>query len=379
EKEGKKKTASAKQPKPMLAIEKSTKPTPAPKPKVTKERLSKACTAKPPKPKPTKEKSTKTTPPQKAGKGKIAKGRKVKSPFQVVDEPDEEPAQSEPEPKLKHQDKGDEDDMELAIQMSLESIQAQSQAHVGGVAIREPIAEATQPLPVVEGKGKAIVTEEQAAHLLLALHTPKSRSTTNQFIFQRWTLAIEASLTGPSAQAYDDTSANIFYDSPSPTDAKTCAASEKTNSGGQARLDPGKTPESRPSPEQVVMDEDQARPNLGESRRALAGPDPEPTHDEFMTDLYHKVQETLKFPVDEHFINDKSTKDELEKPNVEAKVVFMVTVLIYQASSSVPLLSTPVLVIDLSPSKPASSTTQAPIFIATTTSTTTTLLPPPQQ
>nr|GFA95086.1 hypothetical protein [Tanacetum cinerariifolium]GFA95092.1 hypothetical protein [Tanacetum cinerariifolium] len=276
EKEGKKKTASAKQPKPMLAIEKSTKPTPAPKPKVTKERLSKACTAKPPKPKPTKEKSTKTTPPQKAGKGKIAKGRKVKSPFQVVDEPDEEPAQSEPEPKLKHQDKGDEDDMELAIQMSLESIQAQSQAHVGGVAIREPIAEATQPLPVVEGKGKAIVTEEQAAHLLLALHTPKSRSTTNQFIFQRLTVE----------DAY------------------------------------------------VVGDQ---------------------------------------------FINDKSTKDELEKPNVEAKVVFMVTVLIYQASSSVPLLSTPVLVIDLSPSKPASSTTQAPIFIATTTSTTTTLLPPPQQ
>nr|GEW45331.1 integrase, catalytic region, zinc finger, CCHC-type, peptidase aspartic, catalytic [Tanacetum cinerariifolium] len=41
-------------------------------------------------------------------------------------------------------------------------IQAQSQAHVGGVAMREPVAEATQPLPVVEGRDKAIVTKEQA-------------------------------------------------------------------------------------------------------------------------------------------------------------------------------------------------------------------------
>ncbi|GKD19486.1 hypothetical protein Tco_1208644 [Tanacetum coccineum] len=60
--------------------------------------------------------------------------------------------------------------------MSLESFQAQGQAHVGGVAIRELVAEATRPLPVVEGKGKAIATEEQAAQLLLALHTQKRRS-----------------------------------------------------------------------------------------------------------------------------------------------------------------------------------------------------------
>ncbi|GKA55712.1 hypothetical protein Tco_0754784 [Tanacetum coccineum] len=55
----------------------------------------------------------------------------------------------------------------------------------------------------------------------------------------------------------------------------------------------------------------------------------------------------------------------------------MVIVPIYQASSSVPLLSTPV--IDLSPAKPTSSATQAPIFTATTTTTPTTLPPPPQQ
>ncbi|GKG52433.1 hypothetical protein Tco_0547308, partial [Tanacetum coccineum] len=45
----------------------------------------------------------------------------------------------------------------------LKSFQAQGHAHVGGVAIQEPVAEAIQPLLVIEGKGKAIVTEEQAA------------------------------------------------------------------------------------------------------------------------------------------------------------------------------------------------------------------------
>ncbi|GJY50747.1 hypothetical protein Tco_0441594 [Tanacetum coccineum] len=155
------------------------------------------------------------------------------------------------------------------------------------------------------------------------------------------------------------------------------------------------------------MDEDQARPDPRESRVALAGPNPEPTHKEFMANVYPNVHESLKFPTDKHviledplsssgtlssmknlddaytigdqFLNDKSTQDEPGKLNVEAEVVSMVTVPIYQASSSVPPLST--LVIDLSPPKPVSSTTQAPTFTATTATTTTTLplLPPPQQ
>ncbi|GJX21821.1 hypothetical protein Tco_0226266 [Tanacetum coccineum] len=390
-KEGKKKSASTTQSKPKPDIEKSSKPAPTPKPKVTKEKSYKASTAKPPKPKPAKEKSTKATPLQKAGKGKVAKVRNVKSTFQLVDEPDEEPAHSEPEPEPEHEGAGEEYDMERAIQMK-----------------------AIRPLLLVEGKGKAIVTEEQAAQSLLALHTPKRRSTTNQFIFQRRTLATEEATTGPSTQPQDDTSTNIIRDSPSPADAKTGARSDKTSSGGdteilqitkelgedvekqvdleektaelvqdQASSNPGETHESRPPPAQVLMDEDQAGPDPGISHVALARPDHEPMHDEFVTNLYPKVQESLKFPADEHvlledplsstrnlssmmnledayaigdqFINDKSTDDEPGKLNVEAKVVSMVTVPIYQASSLVLPLSKPV--IDLSPPKPASSTT----------------------
>ncbi|GJR21802.1 hypothetical protein Tco_0970329 [Tanacetum coccineum] len=155
-------------------------------------------------------------------------------------------------------------------------------------------------------------------------------------------------------------------------------------------LDPGKTLESRPPPKQVFMDEDQAGPDPKESCVALARPNPEPTHDEFMANVYPNIQESLKFPANKHviledplsssgtfssmknlddaysigdqFLNDKSTKDEPRKLNVEVEVVSMVTVPIYQASSSVPPLSTTV--IDLSPPKLVPSTTQVPIFTA---------------
>nr|GFB90460.1 hypothetical protein [Tanacetum cinerariifolium] len=92
------------------------------------------------------------------------------------------------------------------------------------------------------------------------------------------------------------------------------------------------------------MNEDQARPDPRESRAALAGPNPEPTHDDFMANVYPNVHESLKFLADEHVI--------IEEP----------------------------LIIDLSQPKPVSPTTQAPIFTATTATTTTTLpLPPPPQ
>ncbi|GJQ88908.1 hypothetical protein Tco_0000047 [Tanacetum coccineum] len=236
EKEGKKKSISTKQPKPNPAIEKSRKPAPASKPKVTKEKPSNASTAKPPKLKPAKEKSTKATPLQKAGKDKVVKVRNVKSSFQLVNEPDEEPAHSELVPELKQEGVCEEYDMERAIQMSLELFQAQGHAHVRGVAIQEPIAEAIRPLPVVEGKGKAIVTKEQAAQSLLALHTPKRRSTTDQFILQRRTPTTDETSTGPSAQPLDDTSANIICDSPSLADAETCVRFDKTSIGGDTEI-----------------------------------------------------------------------------------------------------------------------------------------------
>ncbi|GJZ40016.1 hypothetical protein Tco_0586579 [Tanacetum coccineum] len=107
--------------------------------------------------------------------------------------------------------------------------------------------------------------------------------------------------------------ANIIRDTLSPTDAKTGADTDKTNSEGdteilniggeqgedvankedlegktaeidesQAGSNPSKTPESRPQPEYVRMEEDQAGPNHELSHVAFAGPDPEPMHDDFV-------------------------------------------------------------------------------------------------
>ncbi|GJW03513.1 hypothetical protein Tco_1562369 [Tanacetum coccineum] len=150
-----KKPATVKQLKPKIVKEKSSKLAPASKHKVTQEKPANPSLAKHPK------------------WGKVQKIRKGKSSLQLIDE--------------------------LNLNLNLNpNIKAQGQAYVGGVAIREPIAKATRPLPV----------------------TPATK---------------EAS-TGPSAQPQDNTSANIVRDSPSLVDAKIGADIDKTNSGGDTEI-----------------------------------------------------------------------------------------------------------------------------------------------
>ncbi|GJR72868.1 hypothetical protein Tco_0085233 [Tanacetum coccineum] len=117
--------------------------------------------------KPTTAKQPKPVP----SKGKVQKVCKGKSPLKLIDEDEE--VHHEPKP----QGVGEDYDLNRGIQMILETFQAHGQAPVGGVAIREQVKEATRQLPMVERKGKSIATDEQAAQSLLALHTPKRRST----------------------------------------------------------------------------------------------------------------------------------------------------------------------------------------------------------
>ncbi|GJX75557.1 hypothetical protein Tco_0322368 [Tanacetum coccineum] len=214
----------------------------------------KPTTAKQPKPVPSKQSKP-------APATKLKKVRKGKSSLKLIDEE----VQQEPEPQGESEDF----DLNRAIQMCLETFQAHGQAPVGGVTICEQVEEAARPLPAVKGKGKAIATDEQAAQSLLALHTPKRRSATDQFIFQRRTPATEKASTGPSAQPQDDASANIVRDSPSPADADITTINANTEvlyaedvqgeeisytvvleeniaelNEGRAGSYPGKTPES---------------------------------------------------------------------------------------------------------------------------------------
>ncbi|GJU28424.1 hypothetical protein Tco_1167045 [Tanacetum coccineum] len=332
--------------KPTSKTDQSKKPATAKQTKLVSSKQSKPATAKQPKPKPVNEKSTKPTPLQKASKGKVRKVQNVKSSLQLVDKPDEEQAQPEPEPEPQ----GEQVDYDLQR----------------GI---------TQKLPIVKGKGKGIATDEH----------------------RRIPVTEEAS-TGPSTQPEDDTSTNIVRDTLSPTDVETGVASDKKNSEGdteilnigeeqgedvadkvnleektaeidegQAGSDPGKPPESRPPPERVFMEEDQARPDPGQSHVALAGPDPEPMHDDFVATVYPQVHESVKHPDEEHV--------HVENPLSSTGTLSSMKNL--DAYTFVPPLST--LVIDFTPPKPVSSTTQAPTFTSITETTTTTLPPPPPQ
>ncbi|GJZ27593.1 hypothetical protein Tco_0572240 [Tanacetum coccineum] len=111
---------------------KQSKPAPATKPKVTPKKPSEPSHAKHPK------------------RGKVQKVRKRKSPLKLIDEDEEVHHEPEPEGVGKNYD------LNLAIQMSLETFQAHGQALVDGVAIHEQVEEATRQLLVVEGKGKQL-------------------------------------------------------------------------------------------------------------------------------------------------------------------------------------------------------------------------------
>ncbi|GJX33684.1 putative reverse transcriptase domain-containing protein, partial [Tanacetum coccineum] len=85
-----------------------------------------------------------------------------------------------------------------------------------------------------------------------------------------------------------------------------------------------------------------------------------------------------------HFLVEKSQEDEPEKTNTKAEVQSMVTVPIHQDTSSVPLMTTPVM--DITDPQTASTTIQTPLQTSTTTTTTTATtattslpLPPPPQ
>nr|GEX76521.1 retrovirus-related Pol polyprotein from transposon TNT 1-94 [Tanacetum cinerariifolium] len=143
---------------------------------------------------------------------------------------------------------------------------------------------------------------------------PVKEKPTKPTPIQKADKATKEASTGPSAQPQDDTSINIVRETPSLIDAETCTDTEKTTKldEGQAESDPRKILKSRPPSNDDKIDEDQARSDHGKSHVALAGPKPEPMHDDFVDTIYHKVRESLKFLADEqdlpHKINQTVNK-----------------------------------------------------------------------
>nr|GEV21303.1 hypothetical protein CTI12_AA475510 [Tanacetum cinerariifolium] len=160
-----------------------------------------------------------------------------------------------------------------------------------------------------------------------------------------------------SAQPHNDTSANVVHDTPSLADAETGVYTEKFSSEADIKI--------------LNVGEEQVHENLKLTTEEQVHIKNPPSSSGTLSSI-----KNLKdaFTFGDQFINNKSTEEEPGKADVETKFESMVTVPIHQASSSVPLLSTPI--IDLTPPKPVSPPVQEPIVIATTI-TTTTLPPPP--
>ncbi|GJX68716.1 hypothetical protein Tco_0304443 [Tanacetum coccineum] len=253
-------------------------------------------------------------------------------------------------------------------------------------------------------RGKEKVIEEQVAHTLLDHNTPKKKSTTNQYIFQRRTPET-AKPTGPSIHQEDEkvTLAEVETDTEElliPTEKSGKEVSNTvvlgTESGGQDEKqggpDPSDSAEFRPLPSQGI--------HTGLSLDLI--------DKGFIATGYPNIQENLKLTVEEQaileepassigtlsslqnlakdfsfgdqFFDDKPFEAENEKTTAKTEAESMVSITIQQDSSVIPPMTTSV--IDLI-SRPDSPNVHQPLpatttAIATTTMTTTILPPPPQ-
>ncbi|GJV67519.1 hypothetical protein Tco_1483028 [Tanacetum coccineum] len=314
-------------------------------------------------------------------------------------------------------------DTQRAIEESLKDAHGAHRGPLLPVVFRVTDTGKFQPLPEVEGKGKDKVGAEQAARVLLNLQTPKKKSPTEQYIFQRRTSApTETSSHDESSSLYVElglTESDMESDEEVPPVVKSGASDE-----GQAGPNPG------------IQDEDQAGPKPGndtvsqtlstpcvhvgpnlehtdaEATDATSQPQPGQMDEEFTATAYPNVQENFKLTVDDpvipeepasstgtlsslqhlakdfsfsdQFFNDKPLEANNEKTTADTEAESMVSVTIHQDTSAIPLMTS--LVIDLV-FVPDSPTVHRPLPTATTATATTTttimttipLPPQPQQ
>nr|GEY24543.1 copia protein [Tanacetum cinerariifolium] len=128
------------------------------------------------------------------------------------------------------------------------------------MVIRETDSRRIQPLPKVQGKRKEKVIDEQAAHDLLTLQTPKNKSPIDQFIFQRRTLVL-AEASGLAESPSLDTELAL-----TDSETKSNDVVPKINTRDQDEVQAGPNPS--------IQDEGQAGPNPGEPDEGHAGLNP---------------------------------------------------------------------------------------------------------
>ncbi|GJY42304.1 retrovirus-related pol polyprotein from transposon TNT 1-94 [Tanacetum coccineum] len=228
-------------------------------------------------------KSTKATKVTKPKATKVTKPAGDKAPKPTSSQPPKPtPAQTEPSKK----DQGKKRKLGLARL----------------VVIRETNSGRIQLLPDVQGKGKEKVVDEQASHDLLTLYTPKQKSPTDQFIFQRHTSM--------------PTESSRHAESPS-LDAELALTDSEMKSDEEApEIHAGDQDEGQAGPNPGEQDEGQARPNPAgpnlehmdlEITDASKLHNPKQMDEEFTTTAYPNVQENLKLPTEDQVVLKEPT------------------------------------------------------------------------
>ncbi|GKE59626.1 hypothetical protein Tco_1498811 [Tanacetum coccineum] len=254
---------------------------------------------------------------------------------------------------------------------------------------------------------------------VLNLQTPKKKSPTEQYIFQRHTSApTEPSGHDESSSLYAElglTESDTESDEEVPPVVKSGAPDE-----GQAGPNPGIQDEGQdgPNPGNDTVSQTlstpgvHARPNLehtdAEAANATSQPQPGQMDEEFTATTYPNIQENLKLTVDDpvileepasstrmlsslqhlakdfsfgdQFFNDKPSEADNVKTTTDTEAESMVSIIIHQDTSAIPPMTSPVIDLVSRPDfpnvhRPLPTTATA---TATTTTTITTLPLPPQ-
>nr|GEW30341.1 integrase, catalytic region, zinc finger, CCHC-type, peptidase aspartic, catalytic [Tanacetum cinerariifolium] len=298
----------------------------------------------------------------------VSKRRKPISSLRSIDE-----SVAEDIPKKEPRVDDEEVDVQRAFEERLKCIYDVPRGPLLPVVIREPESEKYQPLPEVPRKGKEKVTEEQVAHDLLTLQTPKKKSLDDRYIFQRRT-------STPTGSFSHDESSSLYaelglMDSEEESDEDMPGTDVGVQGEGQAGPNPNAQDEGQAGPNLDEKAEGQARPNPGDAEASLPLPSPI-VH--VGSDLEHMDLDVVDVSTQPH--PKQMDEADNDKATTETEDESMVSVTIQQDTSLIPLMTTPI--IDLTSRPESPKVHQLLKATATETTTTTTIIiihPPPSQ
>nr|GEW02854.1 hypothetical protein [Tanacetum cinerariifolium] len=200
------------------------------------------------------------------------------------------------------------------------------------LVIREPDSGKFQPLPKVQGKGKAKVSDEQFALDLLTLQTPKKVSPAKQYIFQgRTPTSSKPSGHAESPLIYAElglTNSDSGSDEEVPPVVKV-EAQDEGQAGltpgvlakGQARSNPGEDAEPQPQSSPVVH----AGPNLEhmdlEATYVSTQQNPKQVDERFTEAAYTNVQKNLQGQTVHHLLSLFPFLEPLEAVEISQSLV----------------------------------------------------------